>query len=118
MTSGNNKHGGCCYFGTFFLAKEKASIFVLEMKCFTSHFSFLFSLFLHEGVNCFCHMRQWLLTRLQVTGYIEDDPNNQVLLSGTYGLVQYRAKEEWYHRCHQLVGIIIGLQPSIEELVE
>jgi len=53
-----------------------------------------------------------------VTGYIEDDPNNQVLLSGTYGLVQYRAKEEWYHRCHQLVAIIIGLQPSIEELVE
>ena len=59
-----------------------------------------------------------MLTRLQVTGYIEDDPNNQVLLSGTYGLVQYRAKEEWYHRCHQLVAIIIGLQPSIEELVE
>jgi len=32
--------------------------------------------------------------------------------------VQYRAKEEWYHRWHQLVAIIIGLQPSIEELVE
>jgi hypothetical protein len=57
MISGIHKHGGCCCFGTFFSgATEKASIFALEMKCFTPHFSFLFSLFLHEGVNCFCHM--------------------------------------------------------------